>query len=125
MIGYFVPLKNYPAGYGGDPTQPLPFIGLASQKNYMALYLMYLYSNDKTEKTFRQEWKKTGKKLDMGKSCVRFKELDDLPLDVIGKSIASVPVNDWIDVYDATRQAMKKKRAAKKKTKKRASKKKR
>ena len=100
MIGYCVPHSVYPAGYHCDPKQPLPFAGLASQKNHMALYLMCTYGNAEHAAWFRQAWAKTGKKLDMGKSCIRFRKLDDLPLDVIGQAIARVPVKDFIAHYE-------------------------
>jgi hypothetical protein len=96
MIGYYVPHSVYPAGYHCDPKQPLPFAGLASQKNHMAVYLMCVYGGAEHAAWFRQEWAKTGKKLDMGKSCIRFKKLEDLPLELIGKSIARVPVKTFI-----------------------------
>ncbi|MCC6130446.1 MAG: DUF1801 domain-containing protein, partial [Acidobacteria bacterium] len=83
MIGYYVPHSVYPAGYHCDPKQPLPFAGLASQKGHMSLYLMCVYGDSEQEKWFREEWAKTGKKLDMGKSCVRFKKVEDLALGVI------------------------------------------
>ena len=92
MIGYFVPHSLYPPGYHCDPRQPLPFAGLASQKNHMAVYLMCIYGDRAHEAWFREAWAKTGKKLDMGKSCVRFKKLDDVPLDVIGQAIKRVPM---------------------------------
>jgi hypothetical protein len=97
MIGYVVPHSIYPAGYHCDPKQPLPFACLASQKNYMSLYLMTVYGQKETEVWFRKEFAAAGKKLDMGKSCVRFKKLDDLPLDVIGKAIARVPVKEYVE----------------------------
>jgi hypothetical protein len=97
MIGYVVPHSIYPAGYHCDPKQPLPFACLASQKNYMSLYLMTVYGQKETEAWFRREFAAAGKKLNMGKSCVRFKKLEDLPLDVIGKVIARVPVNQYIE----------------------------
>ncbi len=99
MIGYYVPHKLYPAGYHCDPKQPLPFACLASQKNHMAVYLMTVYGEG--EAWFRKEWAKTGRKLDMGKSCIRFKKLEDLPLDVIGKAVARVPVKDYIGYYES------------------------
>ncbi len=80
MIGYYVPRRAYPPGYHCDPKQPLPFICLASQKNYMSLYLGCAYGPGR-ERPFREAWANTGKKLDMGKSCVRFKKLDDLALE--------------------------------------------
>jgi hypothetical protein len=94
MIGYVVPHSVYPAGYHVNPDQPLPFANLASQKNTMALYLMTIYGP--LGDWFRAEWKKTGKKLDMGKGCIRFRKLDDLPLELIGRTIARVPVEDYI-----------------------------
>ena len=89
MIGYFVPHSIYPAGYHCDPTQPLPLAALALQKNHMALYLMCAYGDAAYAEWFRNEWKKTGKRLDMGKSCIRFKQLDDLPLELIGRRCPS------------------------------------
>ena len=108
MIGYFVPHKVFPAGYHCDPKQPLPFAALASQKNYLSLYLMGVYCGcvegpGSTEtadvKWFREAWAKTGKKLDMGKACVRFKKVEDLALDVIGEAIKRVPAKAYIDQY--------------------------
>jgi len=101
MIGYYVPHKVYPPGYHCDPKQPLTFAGLASQKNHMAVYLMCSYGNREHEEWFRKEWAKTGKKLDMGKSCVRFRKLEDLALEVIGKAIARVPVKEYIAYYES------------------------
>ncbi len=101
MIGYFVPHSVYPAGYHCDPKQPLPFAGLASQKNHMSLYLSCVYADADHQTWFRQAWAKTGKKLDMGKACIRFKKLDDLPLEVIGQAVARVPVERFIASYEA------------------------
>ena len=81
MIGYYVPHRVYPAGYHCDPRQPLPFAGLAAQKNHMSLYLCSAYGDHAEARWLRQAWAKSGKKLDMGKSCVRFRSIDDLPLD--------------------------------------------
>src|SRR5579862_3386704 len=103
MIGYYVPHRVYPAGYHCDPRQPLGFAGLASQKNYMSLYLMCVYGSGDLMKWFQEAWKKTGKKLDMGKSCVRFKKLDDVPLDVVGEVIRRVPAKKYIEVCEAAR----------------------
>jgi hypothetical protein len=100
-IGYYVPHRIFPAGYHCDPTKPLVFAGLASQKNYMALYLMCVYGSEEHKEWFRREWAKTGKKLDMGKSCIRFRKLDDLALDVIGKAIARVPARKYIALYES------------------------
>src|SRR5439155_26166007 len=88
MVGYVVPHSLYPAGYHCKSSEPLPCAALGSQKNHMALYLMCVYGNPKTNEWFRKAYAATGKKLDMGKACVRFKKLDDLPLDVIGQVIA-------------------------------------
>ena len=107
MIGYYVPHSIYPAGYHCDPKQPLPFACLASQKNHMAVYLMSIYGDASQEKLFREEWAKTGKKLDMGKSCIRFKKLDDLALDVIKRAIARVKASNYIEIYEAMLQKSK------------------
>jgi hypothetical protein len=96
MIGYYVPHTVYPPGYHCDPSQPLPFAALASQKNYMSLYLMCVYGDSPLSQWFRAAWAKTGKKLDMGKSCVRFKQVDDLALDVIGEAIKRVTAKSYI-----------------------------
>ncbi|HKQ48547.1 MAG TPA: DUF1801 domain-containing protein [Phycisphaerae bacterium] len=109
-IGYYVPHKVYPPGYHCDPKQPLPFAGLASQKNHMAVYLMCIYGSTDQESWFRKEWAKTGKKLDMGKSCIRFKKLDDLAVDVIGKAIARVPAKKYIADYESVMKTSGKKK---------------
>jgi len=108
MISYVVPFKLFPAGYHCDPNQPLCFASLASQKNHMAIYLMTIYGHKDTENWFVKAYKATGKKLDMGKSCVRFKKLEDLPLDVIGQAIARVPVDKYIAAYEESRKKAKK-----------------
>jgi len=100
MIGYFVPHSVYPAGYHCDPKQPLPFASLASQKQYMSLYLMCIYDDAGNKDWFVKQWAKTGKKLDMGKACIRFKKLADLPLALIGRAIARVPVKKHIAQYE-------------------------
>ncbi|MFI5378750.1 MAG: DUF1801 domain-containing protein [Tepidisphaerales bacterium] len=113
MIGYYVPHRVYPAGYHCDPKQPLPFAGLASQKNYLSLYLMSVYCgcgqgkpNAASEhaRWFQEAWKQTGKKLDMGKACIRFKTVDDLALEVIGEAIRRVPAKKYIAFCEAARQ---------------------
>ncbi len=101
MIGYFVPHRIYPAGYHCDPEQPLGFACLASQKNYMSLYMMSVYGDSALATWFQSEWKKTGKKLDMGKSCIRFKKAEDLAMDVIGEAIRRQPLKKYIEVYEA------------------------
>lgn len=115
MVGYYVPHSVYPAGYHCDPKQPLPFAGMSSQKNHMSLYMMCLYSSLDNENWLRTQWAKTGKKLDMGKSCIRFKKLEDLPLDVIGEAIKRITVKKYIEHYEASIRTMNKaatKRAA-------------
>ena len=101
MIVYVVPLEVYPDTYNG---QPLMYAALASQKNHMAVYLTSIYGDAELEDRFRQGYLATGKKLDMGKSCVRFKRLDDLPLDVIGQAIAAMPMDAFIAMNEAVRR---------------------
>ena len=108
MIGYYVPHSVYPAGYHCDPRQPLPFAGLASQKNHCSLYLMCVYGESEHSKWFQEAWAKTGKKLDMGKACVRFKKLEDVALDVVGEAIRRVPAKKYIAVCEAAREATRK-----------------
>jgi uncharacterized protein YdhG (YjbR/CyaY superfamily) len=94
MITYEVPLETYPDTYN---KQPLMFAALASQKNHMAVYLTGLYISDESRSDFEEAYRATGKRFDVGKSCVRFRRLDDLPLDLIGRTIASVPVERLIE----------------------------
>jgi uncharacterized protein YdhG (YjbR/CyaY superfamily) len=101
MICYSVPLSAYPDTYNG---QPLCYAALAAQKHYCALYLMNVYGDEPAAKAFRDGFKQAGKKLDMGKSCVRFKTADDLPLDVIGKTIATTPMKAFIAKYEKAKQ---------------------
>lgn len=101
MIGYYVPHRVYPPGYHCDPKQPLPFAGMASQKNHMSLYMMCNYGSEAEMRRFQQEWKKTGKRLDMGKACIRFKKLDDLALDVIGAAIKRMTAKKYIEHYES------------------------
>jgi hypothetical protein len=98
MISYVVPHSLYPAGYHCNPKEPLTYASLGSQKNRMALYLMCAYGDPGTERWFRQAYQASGKKLDMGKACVRFRKLEDLPLEVIGQMIARIPVENYIKV---------------------------
>lgn len=102
MMGWAVPHDLYPAGYHCDPKQPLPFMGVASQKNFISVYSMCLYSDDKLLKWFQKEWPKhSSKKLDMGKSCIRFKKVDDIPLKLIGELAAKVTPAQWIEIYES------------------------
>ncbi len=100
MIGYSIPLERYPNTYN---KQPLCYASIAAQKNHYAIYLMCVYGDSRREAAFREAFAKAGKKLDMGKSCVRFKTLDDLPLDVIGETIASVTPDAYIAHYESVK----------------------
>lgn len=101
MIGYVVPLEDYPHTYN---RQPLAYAALAAQKNYYALYLNCVYQDPAREEWLRDEFARAGKKLDMGKSCLRFKKLDDLPLDAIGTLIAGTPPAEFIAQYELARE---------------------
>ena len=109
MITYSVPHRVFPAGYHCNPKLGLPYASLASQKNHMALYFMCLYAAD-TEfvQWFHAEWAKTGKKIEMGKSCIRFKEIDDLPLPLIGKAVKRVTAKVFIRHYETALAASRK-----------------
>jgi len=108
MIGYYVPLERFPDTYNG---QPLSLAGIASQKRYMSLYLNTVYGDPETDRWFRERYAASGKKLDMGKSCVRFRKLDDVPLDLIGETIARTPVDRYIERYEAVLGSSRKARA--------------
>ena len=101
MLMYVVPLSRLSDTYNGHP---LCYVALASQKNYMSVYLMSVYGDKPTETWFREQFKARGKTLDMGKSCVRFKRLEDLPLDVIGETVSRVPMEKWVSVYQQSRK---------------------
>lgn len=102
MIGYYVPHTIYPGGYHCDPKQPLPFAGIASQKNHMSLHLMCVYmGSSEIKEKFVAAWKATGKRLDMGAACIRFKKLEDVALDVLGETIAAVPVEKYVAIYES------------------------
>ena len=113
MIGYYVPHRVYPAGYHCDPRLPLCFAGLSSQKHYMSLYLMSVYGEGDHWNWFQQAWAKTGKKLDMGKCCVRFKKVDDLALDVIAEVLRRTPARKYIEHYESVIQGSRRKAAKK------------
>ncbi len=100
MITYQVPPETYPDTYNG---QPLQYAALASQKRHMAVYLTAVYASDEAREAFLDDYRATGKKLDVGKSCVRFKRLDDLPLALIGKTIAATAVEEFVARYEARR----------------------
>lgn len=101
MLAYYVPHALYPRGYHVNPKLPLPFVSLAAQKSHLALYLMGLYEGSDLATWFEAEWKKTGKKLDMGKSCLRFKKVEDLALDVVAALLKRVSVADYVAAYEA------------------------
>lgn len=102
MIGYVVPHKLYPAGYHCDPKLPLPFINIASQKNSINLYHMGIYADAKLYKWFTEAHAKASpKKLDIGKSCIRYKNAADIPFDLIGELASKILVKDWIALYEA------------------------
>ena len=100
MITYQVPLATYPATYNGEP---LMYAALASQKNHMAVYLSAVYADEGQREAFEQAYRATGKRFDAGKSCVRFRRLEDLPVDVIGDVIGQMPVDRFIEIYEAGR----------------------
>lgn len=102
MLAYFVPFSMYPAGYHCPPKQPLPFMNLASQKNYVALYHSGIYAKKELMEWFVAEYPNHCKrKLDMGKSCVRFKKMDDIPYDLIGELVSKMTPQEWIEIYEA------------------------
>ena len=103
MLAYVIPLETYPDTYNGHP---LMYAAMASQKRHMSLHLMNVYGDDETLQWFTAGFAAAGKKLDMGKACVRFKKLDDLPLEFIGEVIAHTPVADYIAGYEASRAQM-------------------
>lgn len=101
MIGYAVPHSLYPAGYHCDPKLPLPFMSFASQKNFIAFYHMGIYADPELLNWFQTEYAKVSKtKLDMGKSCVRFKKPDQIPFELIGQLVSKVKPEEWIETYE-------------------------
>ena len=101
MLTYVVPHKIYPAGYHCDPKQALPFVSIASQKNFIAFYHMGMYAKPDLLKWFQSEYPKhSAAKLDMGKSCVRFKKPEQIPYHLIGELMKKVTVKDWIECYE-------------------------
>jgi len=103
MLAYYVPKSVYPDGYHCKPFPPLPFINLASQKNFIAFYHSGIYAKKELYDWFVAEYPKHCKyKLDMGKSCIRFKKMDDIPYDLIEQLLGKMSVNEWIDIYEKT-----------------------
>lgn len=104
MIGWVVPHSLFPAGYHCDPKQPLPFVNIASQKNFIALYHMGIYTDTPLMKWFTEEFPKHSKtKLDMGKSCIRFKKPDQIPFELIGELMQKISPEKWINIYESLR----------------------
>jgi hypothetical protein len=101
MIGYVVPKKIFPAGYHCDTNLPLPFVNIASQKNFIAVYHMGIYANPELLDWFVKEYPKHCKrKLDMGKSCIRFKKAEEIPFELIAELMQKMTVENWIDLYE-------------------------
>jgi hypothetical protein len=101
MLSYEVPLSRYPKTYN---KEPLLYLALAAQKHHFSLYLLGIYSQEDGEEKLRAEFQKAGMKLDMGKSCVRFRRIEDLPLDVLAKTVAATSVEDFIALYEESRR---------------------
>jgi len=101
-IGYYVPHSVCPDGYHCDATQPVPFLSLASKKSFMTLNFFGVYVNPEAKKRFVSAWNETGHKLDMGAACVRFKKIENVPLDVIGEAVRALPVDEFLEHYEAT-----------------------
>ena len=104
MLAYVIPLETYPKTYNGHPFM---YAALASQKRHMAVYLMNIYGNTETEQWFTEAYRASGKRLDMGKSCVRFKKLDDLPVELVGQAIAKTSPAEYIQIYEDSRKRFK------------------
>ncbi len=101
MLGYSVPHSKYPAGYHCDPKLPLPFMGIASQKNFIAVYHMGVYANPELLKWFTTAHARvSSKKLDMGKSCMRYKKPEDIPFELIGELASKMSADEWIALYE-------------------------
>jgi hypothetical protein len=116
MLGYVVPHSIFPKGYHCDPKMPLPFAGMASQKNFIAFYHMGIYSDPKLLEWFVKEYPKhTDAKLDMGKSCIRFTKIEKIPFKLFGELMSKLSVNDWIEMYESVLAKSKKSKPAKKK----------
>lgn len=103
MIGYYLPHRVYPAGYHANPKEPLPLASVGSQKNHIGLYLFCIYTSAELLEWFSAAWKQTGRKLDMGKSCVRVKGLDAVPLEVLGELFARITPADFVTTYEGAR----------------------
>ncbi|HYN65192.1 MAG TPA: DUF1801 domain-containing protein [Candidatus Limnocylindrales bacterium] len=100
MISYHVPVERLPKTYNG---RPLMYAALANQKHHLSLHLMNVYGDPETGAWFREQWAASGKKLDMGKSCIRIRRLDDVPVDVVGQTIARTPLDRYVAKYESMR----------------------
>ncbi len=110
MIGYVVPLARYPQGYHCDTKMPLPFISIASQKNFVAIYHMGIYADTELLSWFTTAYVNRVKgKLDMGKSCIRFKKIDQIPYELLGELLQKMTVEQWVDCYEKTFRSQSKK----------------
>ena len=118
MIAWYVPHSILPEGYHCDPSKPLCLAALGAQKNHLSLYLMAVYGSPELRAWFERAWAKSGKKLDMGKSCVRFRDAGDLALDVIGEAVRRMPAKKYIAEYQKVLAAMDEKRAERRTAKK-------
>ena len=123
MIGWYVPLSAYPKGYGGNTKVPLPLLTLGSLKSHMALYMLCFYGNPTLSAWFAAQYEKSGKKLDMGQGCVRFKTLGALAVDVVGLTVARLTPAEHVANYQKARDALGKGKAKKTPAKKSATKK--
>ena len=106
-IGYFVPHSIFPGGYHCNPKEPLPFLTLVNQKNYISLHMMGLYCEPEEVGKFKEAFAATGKRLDMGAGCVRFKKIDDIPFELLGETIARFPVERFVGTYTGILSQMK------------------
>jgi len=105
MVSYVVPHSTYPDGYHCNPSDPLPFISIASQKHFIALYHNGIYANPELKEWFVNEYPKhCTRKLDMGKSCIRFRKMEEMPYELIGELVQKMSVQDWIDLYEKNLQ---------------------
>ena len=102
MLGYVVPHSIYPSGYHCDSKLPLPFLAIASQKNFIAVYHMGIYADEKLLNWFVEEYPKhSNQKLDMGKSCIRFKKMENIPMNLLAELIKKMTVDQWISLYES------------------------
>jgi hypothetical protein len=115
MLGWCVPHSLCPDGYHCDPKQPVPFASVASQKQHIGIYLFCVYMDPEVSAWFQAEWKKTGKKLDMGKGCVRVRKIEDVPMELITQTVAKFPVQVFLSRYESSLpDAVRKKRGKQK-----------